>query len=61
MRIFTTWQNIMIISSEHSISNEFSNECAITRVLEFYGRPFDDVGFAHDLHIVSKINYGLAR
>lgn len=29
--------------------------------LELYDRPVDNVGFAHDLHIVSKDHYGLAR
>lgn len=60
MQIVPTWQNIMITSGEQPISNESSNDGAITRVLELYGKPVDDVGFAHDLHIVSKDHYGLA-
>lgn len=60
MQIVPTWQNIMITSGEQPISNESSNDGAITRVLELYGRPVDDVGFAHDLHIASKVHYGLA-
>lgn len=60
MQSIPTWQNIMITSGEQPISNESSNDGAITRVLELYGRPVDDVGFAHDLHIVSKEHYGLA-
>ena len=60
MQNIPTWQNIMITSGEQPISNESSNDGAITRVLELYGRPVDDVGFAHDLHIVSKEHYGLA-
>lgn len=32
----------------------------ITRVLELYGRPVDDVDFAHDLHIMGATHYGLA-
>ena len=55
-----TWQNIMITSGEQPISNESSNDGAITRVLELYGRPVDDVDFAHDLHIMSVTHYGLA-
>lgn len=60
MQNIPTWQNIMITSGEQPISNESSNDGAITRVLELYGRPVDDVGFAHDLHVVSKEHYGLA-
>lgn len=60
MQAVPTWQNIMITSGEQPISNESSNDGAITRVLELYGRPVDDIGFAHDLHIVSKDHYGLA-
>ena len=60
MQTVPTWQNIMITSGEQPISNESSNDGAITRVLELYGRPVDNVGFAHDLHIVSKDHYGLA-
>ena len=60
MQIVPTWQNIMITSGEQPISNESSNDGAITRVLELYGKPVDDVGFAHDLHIVSKDHFGLA-
>ena len=60
MQSIPNWQNIMITSGEQPISNESSNDGAITRVLELYGRPVDDVGFAHDLHIVSKDHYGLA-
>lgn len=60
MQNIPTWQNIMLTSGEQPISNESSNDGAITRVLELYGRPVDDVGFAHDLHIVSKDHYGLA-
>lgn len=60
MQNIPTWQNIMITSGEQPISNESSNDGAITRVLELYGRPVDDVDFAHDLHIVSATHYGLA-
>lgn len=60
MQNIPTWQNIMITSGEQPISNESSNDGAITRVLELYGRPVDDVDFAHDLHIMSVTHYGLA-
>lgn len=60
MQIVPTWQNIIITSGEQPISNESSNDGAITRILELYGRPVNNVSFAHDLHIVSKSHYGLA-
>lgn len=60
IQIVPTWQNIMITSGEQPLSNESSNDGAITRILELYGKPVDDVSFAHDLHIVSKDHYGLA-
>ena len=59
MQIVPSWQNIMLTSGEQPMSNESSNDGAITRVLELYGRPVNDVSFAHDLHVVSGDNYAI--
>lgn len=55
-----SWRNDIITSGEQPMSNESSNDGAITRVLELYGKPVDKVSFAHDVHTVSGSNYALA-
>lgn len=60
MQSVLSWQSIMLTSGEQPMSNESSNDGAITRVLELYGKPVDEVGFAHDVHTISGGNYALA-
>ena len=60
MQSVLSWQSIMLTSGEQPMSNESSNDGAITRVLELYGKPVDKVGFAHDVHTISGGNYALA-
>ena len=55
-----SWQSIMLTSGEQPMSNELSNDGAITRVLELYGNPVDKVSFAHDVHTISGGDYALA-
>jgi uncharacterized protein (DUF927 family) len=56
----TQWRNIVITSGEQPLSKENSNDGALTRVFELYGRPVQDEKFAHDLHLLSETNYGHA-
>ena len=42
------------------MSKESSNDGVLTRVLEIYGKPVDDVNVAHTLHLVSENHYGFA-
>lgn len=49
----------MLTSGEQPMSNESSNDGAITRVLELYEKPVDKVGFAHYVHAISGGNYAL--
>ena len=60
MQSVLSWQSIMPTSGEQPMSNESSNDGAITRVLELYGKPVDKVSFAHDVHTISGGNYALA-
>ena len=60
MQSILSWQNIMLTSGEQPINNESSNDGAITRVLELYGKPVEDTKLAHELHNISKTNYALA-
>lgn len=60
MQNVLSWQSIMLTSGEQPMSNESSNDGAITQVLELYGKPVDKVGFAHDVHTISGGNYALA-
>lgn len=60
MQNVLSWQSIMLTSGEQPMSNESSNDGAITRVLELYGKPVEKVSFAHDVHAISGGNYALA-
>lgn len=60
MQSVLSWQSIMLTSGEQPMSNESSNDGAITRVLELYGKPVDKISFAHDVHTISGSNYALA-
>lgn len=60
MQSVLSWQSIMLTSGEQPMSNESSNDGAITRVLELYGKPVDKISFAHDVHTISSSNYALA-
>ncbi len=60
MQSVLSWQSIMLTSGEQPMSNESSNDGAITRVLELYGKPVEKVSFAHDVHTISGGNYALA-
>lgn len=60
MQNVLSWQSIMLTSGEQPMSNESSNDGAITRVLELYGKPVEKVSFAHDVHTISGGNYALA-
>lgn len=60
MQSVLSWQSIMLTSGEQPMSNESSNDGAITRVLELYGKPVEKVGFAHDVYTISGGNYALA-
>lgn len=55
-----SWHNIILTSGEQPISKESSNDGVLTRALELYGKPCEDVNFAHDLHIMSVNNCGFA-
>ena len=50
----------MITSGEQPMIKENSNDGAMTRVLELYGKPVDNVELAHQFHLVSEKNYGFA-
>lgn len=60
MQSVLSWQSIMLTSGEQPMSNESSNDGAITRVLELYGKPVEKVSFAHDVHTISGGNYAFA-
>ncbi len=55
-----SWRNNIITSGEQPMSKESSNDGVLTRVLELYGKPVDDVNVAHTLHLVSENHYGFA-
>ncbi len=55
-----SWRNNILTSGEQSMSKESSNDGVLTRVLELYGKPVDDVNVAHTLHLVSENHYGFA-
>jgi len=55
-----TWRNIVITSGEQPMSKDASNDGVMTRVMELYGRPVEDVSFAQSLHLLSENNYGHA-
>ncbi len=55
-----SWKNNIITSGEQPMSKESSNDGVLTRVLELYGKPVDNVDVAHRLHLVSENNYGFA-
>ncbi|MDR1628540.1 MAG: DUF927 domain-containing protein [Oscillospiraceae bacterium] len=55
-----SWHNIILTSGEQPMSKESSNDGILTRVLELYGKPCEDVNFAHELHIMSINNCGFA-
>ncbi len=42
------------------MSKESSSDGVLTRALELYGRPVENVDTAHQLHLVSENNYGFA-
>ncbi len=56
----TEWKNIIITSGEQPITKESSADGVLTRVLELYGKPIPDSDFAHEIHMISQNNYGLA-
>ena len=60
MQSILSWQSIMLTSGEQPMSNGSSNDGAITRILELYGKPVDKISFAHDVHTISGSNYALA-
>lgn len=55
-----SWRNNIITSGEQPMSKESSNDGVLTRVLELYGKPVNDVNVAHTLHLVSENHYGFA-
>ncbi len=55
-----SWRNNILTSGEQPMSKESSNDGVLTRVLELYGKPVDDVNVAHTLHLVSENHYGFA-
>ncbi len=55
-----SWRNDIITSGEQPMSKESSNDGVLTRVLELYGKPVDNMDIAHQLHLVSENNYGFA-
>ncbi len=55
-----SWRNSVITSGEQPMTKENSNDGAMTRVLELYGKPCDNAEFAHQFHLISENNYGFA-
>lgn len=55
-----SWRNNVITSGEQPMTKENSNDGAMTRVLELYGKPCDNAEFAHQFHLISENNYGFA-
>lgn len=55
-----SWRNSVITSGEQPLTKENSNDGAMTRVLELYGKPCDNAEFAHQFHLISENNYGFA-
>lgn len=55
-----SWRNNVITSGEQPMTKENSNDGAMTRVLELYGKPCDNAEYAHQFHLISENNYGFA-
>ena len=55
-----SWRNSVITSGEQPMTKENSNDGAMTRVLELYGKPCDNAEYAHQFHLISENNYGFA-
>lgn len=55
-----SWRNNILTSGEQPMTKESSNDGVLTRALELYGKPVDNVDIAHRLHLVSENNYGFA-
>lgn len=55
-----SWRNNILTSGEQPMTKESSNDGVLTRALELYGKPVDNVDIAHQLHLVSENNYGFA-
>lgn len=55
-----SWRNNILTSGEQPMTKESSNDGVLTRALELYGKPVENVDIAHTLHLVSENNYGFA-
>ena len=55
-----SWRNNVITSGEQPMAKENSNDGAMTRVLELYGKPCSSSELAHQFHLISENNYGFA-
>lgn len=55
-----SWRNNVITSGEQPMTKENSNDGAMTRVLELYGKPCSSSELAHQFHLISENNYGFA-
>ena len=55
-----SWRNNILTSGEQPMTKESSNDGVLTRALELYGKPVESVDTAHQLHLVSENNYGVA-
>jgi hypothetical protein len=56
----TTWRNIVMLTGEEPVTKNSSLDGIQTRTLELYGKPFEDIDFATDVHNFSESNYGYA-